>query len=113
MKSHLSLPYIRLATRQGASSDGHQVSTIAAVAGSGASLLRAVKADVYLTGEMSHHSVLEATAKGTAVILTEHSNCERPYMWKVYKELVEGPEGVDGQVEVTMSQVDKDPLNIA
>ncbi len=95
--------------REGAGSADPLVSSIAAAAGSGGSVLQGVEADVYLTGEMSHHTILEATARGVSVILTEHSNSERQYLWEEYKRLVEGAEG---QVEVTLSQVDKDPLQI-
>ena len=36
----------------------------------GGSVLSGVKADLYLTGEMSHHAVLEATSNGICVILS-------------------------------------------
>lgn len=45
------------------------VSSVAICAGSGADLLLGNPADVYLTGEMSHHEVLEAVASGHHVIL--------------------------------------------
>ena len=40
----------------------------------GSSVLGNVKADLYLTGEMSHHEVLAAVENGTHVILVEHTN---------------------------------------
>ena len=85
------------------------VSTIAVCAGSGASLLRGVRSDVYLTGEMSHHEVLEATAAGSSVILTEHSNSERGYL-RVLKEQLE--KLLDGDVKIKTSSSDKDPLSV-
>ncbi len=109
-KSLLGLSYVRLASREGAGGVDPQVSTIAAVVGSGGSLLKGVCADVYVTGEMSHHGVLDATSRGTSVILTEHSNCERPFLWQTYKKMIEGR--LDGKVDVHMSQVDRDPLRI-
>ena len=45
-----------------------KVSTIAVCAGSGASVLSDSKADVFITGEMSHHEVLDAMHKGLSVI---------------------------------------------
>ena len=45
------------------------VSTIAICAGSGGSMLLGVDADVYFTGEMSHHEVLAAIQGGHNVIL--------------------------------------------
>ena len=85
------------------------MSTVAVCAGSGASLLRGVPVDVYLTGEMSHHEVLEATAAGTAVILTEHSNSERGYL-RVLKEQL--GKLLDGDVKIKTSSSDKDPLSV-
>ena len=73
-------------------------------------MLRGVTADLYLTGEMSHHDVLAATAQGTAVVLCDHSNTERGYLQTVYKKLVE--EALGGQVEVVVSLTDRDPLEI-
>ena len=45
------------------------VSTVAICAGSGGSMLLGVDADVYFTGEMSHHEVLAAVQSGHNVIL--------------------------------------------
>lgn len=49
------------------------ISTVAICAGSGGSMLLGVEADVYFTGEMSHHEVLAAMQSGHNVILCEHS----------------------------------------
>ena len=48
------------------------MSTIAICAGSGGSMLLGVDADVYFTGEMSHHEVLAAMQSGHNVILCEY-----------------------------------------
>ena len=61
---------VRLATP----SSEKPIKTIAICAGSGASVVSNVKADLYFTGEMGHHETLSALANGTAVILVEHSN---------------------------------------
>ena len=45
------------------------IRTVAVCAGSGGSMFSGVTADVYFTGEMQHHEVLAAVAKGTNVIL--------------------------------------------
>lgn len=86
------------------------MSTVAVCAGSGASLLRGVAANVYLTGEMSHHELLEATAAGTTVILTEHSNSERGYLKVLQEKLMKTllKEGV----KIRISLADKDPVTI-
>ena len=86
-----------------------QVTTVAVCAGSGASLLQGVKADVYLTGEMSHHEVLAATFRRTAVILCEHSNTERGFL-DVFRQMLQ--RCLDPDVEVTISKADRDPLQV-
>ncbi|GLB43755.1 putative NIF3 (NGG1p interacting factor 3) [Lyophyllum shimeji] len=92
------------------------IRTIAICAGSGGSMLVGKKADVYFTGEMSHHEVLAAVAAGTHVILCGHTNTERGYLpvlaSKLRHELerdVDQDPGVAG-VEVVVSQNDQHPL---
>lgn len=84
------------------------VQIVAICAGSGASVLKNVKADLYLTGEMSHHEVLDAVHKGTNVILCEHSNTERGFLCKWKGVLESALEGV----QVSVSTSDKDPLEV-
>jgi putative NIF3 family GTP cyclohydrolase 1 type 2 len=43
-----------------------EIKSVAVCAGSGASLLLGVQADLYLTGEMSHHEVLSAVTDNKA-----------------------------------------------
>lgn len=73
-------------------------------------MLEGGQADLLLTGEMSHHQVLDAVSQGSAVILCEHSNTERGYLQGQYRELVE--QAVQGAVSVTVPKTDKDPLEI-
>lgn len=80
------------------------ISTVAVCAGSGASLLNGVDADLYLTGEMLHHDVLEATQKGIHVILCNHSDSERGYL-KLFKSKLESE-----TLTVFLSKKDKDCL---
>eukprot|EP00514_Thraustochytrium_sp_LLF1b_P009989 CAMPEP_0184549496 /NCGR_PEP_ID=MMETSP0199_2-20130426/10821_1 /TAXON_ID=1112570 /ORGANISM="Thraustochytrium sp., Strain LLF1b" /LENGTH=287 /DNA_ID=CAMNT_0026944225 /DNA_START=35 /DNA_END=898 /DNA_ORIENTATION=- len=87
----------------------HKVSTIAVQAGSGSCVLEGVKADVWVTGEMSHHDVLSATAKGTSVILTEHSNSERAFLHEVAAKVQNAS---TCQAKCTVSVMDCDPLRI-
>ncbi|XP_034563787.1 NIF3-like protein 1 [Notolabrus celidotus] len=108
MKSHLGLSHLRLALGWGQTLES-SVRSAAVCAGSGASVLNGVKADLYITGEMSHHEVLDAVAKGTSVILSDHSNSERGYL-VVFKERlsVRLHEGVT----VAVSKADRDPLEV-
>ncbi|XP_027019091.2 NIF3-like protein 1 [Tachysurus fulvidraco] len=108
VKKHLGLPYLRLALGNHKSLDS-VVKSVAVCAGSGASVLQGVKADLYITGEMSHHEVLDAVSKGTSVILSEHSNSERGFL-PVFKERLTAR--LSDSVRVIISQKDKDPLQV-
>ena len=109
VKSHLDIPYVRLARPQHVADSDPRVTAIAACAGSGATVLRGVRADVYLTGELSHHEILDATSKGIAVILCEHSNTERGYL-RVFQKTLE--KALGDSVEIVVSETDRDPLQI-
>jgi len=109
----------------------------------GGSILKDAPADLLLTGEMSHvslllmqyhradrqHEVLAAVAKGQTVILTNHSNTERPYLSKVLQTWLQDElnkehqsldrydhtrdteiTSIDGKWEVLVSKEDRDPL---
>lgn len=73
----------------------------------GSTVLRGVMTDVLLTGEMSHHEVLDATSRGTSVILCEHSNTERGYLTTMKHNL---QQVLRSEVKISISQVDHDPL---
>lgn len=84
-----------------------EIKSVALCAGSGSSVLKGVDADLYLTGEMLHHDVLDATQKGISVILTNHSDSERGFL-KVFSAILENK--LDNKVSVIVSKLDKDPL---
>ncbi|XP_063286926.1 NIF3-like protein 1 [Pelobates fuscus] len=108
IKTHVGLNHLRLGIGRGKTLES-SVSTVAVCAGSGSSVLSGVPADLYLTGEMSHHDVLDAVAEGRSVVLCEHSNSERGYL----KELrVQLEERLEGKVQVVVSQTDRDPLQV-
>ncbi|XP_059484496.1 NIF3-like protein 1 isoform X2 [Neocloeon triangulifer] len=79
IKSKLKLDHVHLALAKGASKDS-TISSVAVCAGSGSSVLAGVNAELLLTGEMSHHEVLDAVHNGKSVILTWHSNSERGFL---------------------------------
>ena len=108
VKAKLKLEHVRLARPCGEADP--LVATAAACAGSGGGVLVGGQADLLLTGEMSHHQVLDAVSRGSAVILCEHSNTERGYLQGTYRELVE--QAVQGAVTVTVAKTDKDPLEV-
>lgn len=108
-----------------------KTNTIAVCAGSGASVLKSVEADLYITGmyfiiyarkyfkiknillhigEMSHHDVLDATQRNITVILTNHSNSERGFLQVVQKKLTEAQVKETNRIKFVLSKVDVDPL---
>ncbi|XP_078508736.1 NIF3-like protein 1 [Lissotriton helveticus] len=108
LKQHLGLPHVRLALGVGKTLDS--LVTVAAVcAGSGSSVLQGVDADLYLTGEMSHHEVLDAVARGTSVVLCEHSNTERGFLLELKDTLAAR---LENKVQVVVSKKDRDPLEV-
>lgn len=108
IKRHLKLPHLRLALGAGRTLES-PVKVVALCAGSGGSILQGVEADLYLTGEMSHHDVLDAASKGINVILCEHSNTERGFLSDLQEML-----GVhlENKINIILSETDRDPLRV-
>jgi dinuclear metal center YbgI/SA1388 family protein len=77
IKHHLNLAQIQVGY---ASTPSKPIQSVAICAGSGGSMLLGRDADVYLTGEMSHHEVLAAVGAEKHVILCGHTNTERGYL---------------------------------
>ncbi|GFO19885.1 nif3-like protein 1 [Plakobranchus ocellatus] len=115
VKTHLGLEHVMLAQRQDQESkeseDEANITSVAVGAGSGGSILKAQagKADLLLTGEMSHHEVLDAVHQGSHVILARHSNSERGYLKSLQSKLVTA---LGASVEVFISDADQDPLKV-
>ena len=87
---------------------GTPIKTVALCAGSGTSVFKSSPpADLYLTGEMLHHDILDLVHKGGNVILTNHSASERGYL-KVFA--LKLSELLGNLIKVTVSLEDKDPL---
>lgn len=107
VKKHLGLKQIRLAkSPRGAG----KVKTIGLCPGAGGSLFQsAPKTDLLITGEMRHHDVLSHNAKGTSVILTDHTNTERPFL-PVYKKMI--LKALGRKIQIDISKRDADPLVI-
>lgn len=125
VKKHLSLSQVDV----GRPLVQKPIKTIAVCAGSGGSLFSGVDADVYFTGEMQHHDVLGAVARGRYVILCGHTNTERGYLPILAKKLSdtlselardESSNGLSreerieiekNQLDIHISEVDKHPLD--
>ncbi|KAJ3485432.1 hypothetical protein NLI96_g4951 [Meripilus lineatus] len=123
VKGHLGLKHLQVAYPHGQTADSQSVRTISICAGSGGSMLLGTRADVYFTGEMSHHEVLAAVATGHNVILCGHTNTERGYLptlgEKIKSYLEEEASNADPEfatalraLEVHVSQEDRHPLQI-
>jgi len=106
VKKRLGVSRIRVAVGRGAP-DAYR--TIGLCAGAGAELVDdAVKqgCEMYFTGEMRHHDVLDAQARGCTVVLAGHTNTERGYLSVLRSRMIERLP--DATIEI--SQNDCDPL---
>ncbi|XP_045785126.1 NIF3-like protein 1 isoform X2 [Maniola jurtina] len=107
VKNLTGLNHVRLAIAKGKTTTDI-VRSIALCAGSGGSVLKkAPNVDLFLTGEMLHHDILDATQKGISVILTNHSDSERGFLQGFSSHL---RRELDDQADVIVSECDKDPL---
>lgn len=106
VKVSLGLSHLQVALARGESGE-QLVSSIAICAGSGGGVFRGVKADLFYTGELSHHEALYFTETGSSIIVCNHSNTERAFLTSMQEQLLqELPEGST----VTISEKDKDPF---
>ncbi len=105
VKAHLNLKHLRVSQAE----NPNVINTVAVCPGAGGSVFEKVRhADLLLTGEMRHHDVLARSAKGTSVILTDHTNTERGYLQHLAQDVVRHCPGL----AVAVSQLDRDPLQI-
>ncbi|KAL8278853.1 hypothetical protein RQP46_008724 [Phenoliferia psychrophenolica] len=112
VKQVLGLQYLQAAW---ASEGPELISTAAVCAGSGSSVLKDVKTDIWVTGEASHHDVLAANAKGVHILLSNHSASERPWLASFAPRLADQMNkaaGVEGAYEVVCSKADREPLQV-
>lgn len=125
VKKHLSLSQVDV----GRPLSEKPIKSVAICAGAGGTLLSGVDADVYFTGEMQHHEVLAAVARGRYVILCGHTNTERGYLPILAKKLLDAlselveDESSSGlsreeiieigkcQMDIHISEVDRHPLD--
>lgn len=90
-----------------------RVDAVAVCAGSGWDVVKGARADVIVTGEMSHHNALKAVQEGKTVVAVFHSNSERGYLTEVMKPLLEGElKQKEAGIRVLVSEVDRDPFDI-
>lgn len=109
LKANCGLRHVQVALAEGKTQNDHEIRRLALCAGSGGSLLKNLDIDLFITGELSHHEVLDAVHRGTSVILTNHSNSERGFL-KQFKDIFQTK--LPDSVEVIVSKSDADPLNV-
>lgn len=108
IKKYTGLTHVHVATASNGSLES-QVKRFGVCAGSGASILKAIKEpiDLFITGEISHHEALDASHKQISVIALNHSNSERGYL-KNFKAVMQQSLS---DVEIKISAEDRDPLS--
>ncbi|GAA6039366.1 hypothetical protein JCM8097_002818 [Rhodosporidiobolus ruineniae] len=116
VKGRLGLKYIQAARSPSGPST---ISTIAICAGSGGGVLKGVKADLWLTGELGHHDILAANAQGIHVFCCNHSATERPWLAHfrprleaALNELAAEDGAKEAVYQVVASEEDREPLQV-
>ncbi|KAK9356761.1 GTP cyclohydrolase 1 type 2/Nif3 [Lipomyces doorenjongii] len=124
VKSGLHLKNVQVAL-----ADRHQdvdtatISTVAICAGSGGSVLSNVDAELWFTGELSHHEVLALRERGISAIICGHTNTERGYLTtgfapKLQALIKSNTETLDANhyekydIEIMVSDADRDPITV-
>jgi dinuclear metal center YbgI/SA1388 family protein len=108
LKSHLRVQQVHVAK---ALKPPSRVSIAGLCAGAGGSLCDTAISqgcNVFITGEMRHHDVLAAQARGCTVVLAGHTNTERGYLGPLREQLAKMLPDVEFQV----SRRDRDPLRV-
>ncbi len=106
-KRTLGVSSIRVARGRNAG-DTHQV--IGACAGAGGGMVDEAIAqgcDVFLTGEMRHHDVMAAIARGCTLLLPGHTNTERGFLTHYRERILEGLGGRFAPDAVAISERDR------
>lgn len=103
IKKYLGLKTVRTAS----ASEDIPIQTVALCAGAGSGAFEGIRADCYLTGEMSHHNILAATQRGSHVILCEHTNTERGYL-PVFGKILR--KALGNGIDISVSEIDSDPI---
>ncbi|KIP11696.1 hypothetical protein PHLGIDRAFT_114278 [Phlebiopsis gigantea 11061_1 CR5-6] len=122
IKKYLKLQQLQVGYPAGQTVTERRIKTIAICAGAGGSFFGNITADAFFTGEMSHHEVLAAVAKGSNVILCGHTNTERGYLPTLAQRLKQSFNTISAEdagsedtailrsLEIEVSKKDKHPL---
>ena len=118
LRGALHLDYLRVAVAPMLEKEAELIERIALCPGAGGGLFASLSSphnggpQLLFTGEMSHHDVLGRVREGGAVILTEHTNCERGYLTR-YAERLRETLPVELCESVMVSKLDRDPLYLS
>jgi putative NIF3 family GTP cyclohydrolase 1 type 2 len=90
------------------------IRSFAVCVGSGSDVLsEASGAELWVTGEMSHHVALKAVEEGRTVVTVFHSNSERQFLRQVMQPVLERKlQEQVGDAQVLVSEEDEDPFRI-
>lgn len=102
VKGSLGISHVQVAAQD----KNHLVTTIAICAGSGSDVFKGVKADLFYTGELSHHETLYLKETGSSVIVCNHSNTERAFLKQLKLQL----QSELSDADIKISELDKDPF---
>ena len=108
LRAHLGVTRIKFALPDGMD-ENTKVRRIAIVPGSGGDLVSTAVdegCELFVTGEMTHHTVIGANARGLGVLLAGHTNTERGYLPRLADRLGALLPGVAFE----LSKSDGDPL---
>lgn len=109
---HIMIAYPKLLGSNGAQ-NLIAIRTVAICASSGHDVIKDSDADMFVTGEMSHHAALRLTMLGKVVLTVFHSNSERIFLRKRLKAQLENKLRPEiSTVEVLVSEEDEDPFEI-
>ena len=108
-KAWLDLSQVRVAAPPEHAA-GQPLRRVAVCPGAGGSVFDALQGpvDLLVTGELRHHDVLAWVARGTSVILTDHTNTERGFLGILGQRLEAALPGV----ATMLCRRDRDPLAI-
>lgn len=100
-KISLNLNHVQVAK----GSNSENIKSIAICAGSGGGVFKGINADLFYTGELSHHEALYLKEIGSSIIACSHSNTERAFLKVIKQQLqTELP-----NTNIIISETDKDP----
>jgi hypothetical protein len=105
LKANLGVDAVKLA-----SAGDDPVTIVGVCPGSGGSLLDSAIADgcrLFVTGEVSHHEALAATARGCSVLLAGHTNTEGGYLHRYADHIKTKLRGLDVMVSAVDSPIFK------